>query len=116
MGKILERFKHKHGIQSTRDLALIFSTYSLAGTGVGFVVRSILHAIFHSHKVPHWEYVLTYIAFALPTYQTLLLILGFLFGQGKFFWGRFGKLCAALGRFFRARGENLVSLLDLRKS
>lgn len=105
----MEKFKQKYGITTTKELVIIFLTYSLAGSGVGFVVRSILRTLFHAHHVPRWEYILTYVCFALPAYQTLLLILGFLFGQGKFFWGRFLKLQAALGRFFRARAEGLVA-------
>ena len=117
MGKRIERLKNKYGITTTTNLILIFSTYSLAGTGVGFTVRQIMHGVFHPYqKIPHLLYILIYITFALPTYQALLLILGFILGQGKFFWGRFGKLRAALGRFFKARGETLVSLLVPRKS
>ena len=113
MGEAIERFKRKHEIATTADLVLVFSTFSLAGSTVGFTVRYLLHDLFFAlPKVPTWIYIPTYIAVALPIYQGLLLVYGFLLGQFSFFWKRFEKLRSAMGRFFKRRKESFLTLLS----
>jgi len=113
MGEVLERFKRKYEITTTADLVLIITVFSVAGSTVGFLVQYLLKGVFHPfHRVSPWIYVPIYISCALPTYQGLLLIYGFLLGQFNFFWKRFLKTRAALGRFFWRRKEALLALFS----
>lgn len=82
----MERMKARWGVASNLQVALILLAFSLAGSLV-LIVRKWVFALLgvtpdHSMwiKLPLW------LAVVFPCYQVLLLGVGTLLGQGRFFW------------------------------
>ncbi len=94
----LDKVKAKYNIKSDLDFWLIFTTFSLAGSNIGFFRPKIfrLFGITHAHL---WVKVLVILFFFVPFYQLSTLFYGTLLGQFPFFWERQKKL----GRFLKRK-------------
>lgn len=97
MNAYLTRLKQKWGIQSDRQLAVVFIVFGITGSGSVQLAKPILHLAGISSIENAWIRVPLRLLLIFPVYQVLLLIVGGIFGQFRFFlnlqkrWFRLGK-------------------------
>ena len=100
---VFERLKTKWGLKSNFQVLKVCLVFTLAGSSIGFV-RKIVWTLFgFTADTSLWIRVPTYIAFIFPTYQTMLMIFGTLFGEFRFFWAKEKAMFRAIGRLFGIR-------------
>lgn len=96
----MNKLKEKWGISSNRHLALIFLIFSITGS-LSVVVKAKLFTLIGITSDTSWFIVVPlYIIAIIPIYYIILIIVGSLFGQFRFFF-EFGK--KSLGRLFLRR-------------
>lgn len=79
-------------MDSLTKVVLILTVFCLTGTTVVFLKKFV-----KPYLGEEWYFDLVYYVLILPFYNLILLIYGFLLGQGKYFW-EFEK--RFLGRIF----------------
>ncbi|TXK70925.1 DUF6787 family protein [Mesonia sp. HuA40] len=103
----MRKLKEHWGITSNFQLVIIFIVFGLTGSTAVYVAKPILDFLNLSREnFPDnfiWGGLLYYILRILlifPVYQVLLIVLGSLFGQFKFFWAFEKKMLKRLGLGF----------------
>jgi hypothetical protein len=80
-------FKERWNITSNWQVFVIILVFALTGSTAAMISKPILHWLGVSKETHHiLLYLLLYILIIFPVYQILLVGIGFLFGQFKFFW------------------------------
>ena len=83
---LIRNIKRKWGIKSNLQLLIIFLVFGITGTTAAWISKPILDFIgLKQATVSAWAYWPIRIIIIFPAYQILLLIIGTLFGQSKFF-------------------------------
>ncbi|MDZ4242694.1 MAG: DUF6787 family protein [Candidatus Omnitrophota bacterium] len=98
---MLERLKRKWGIESNRDVVMIFLVFSLAGMSVSFCRRPIFAFFGVTPQAPFWLKACIYLPFVFPLYQVSLIVFGSLLGQFRFFWEKEKQLLRGMRGLFR---------------
>lgn len=93
---MFQKLKDKWDVRSDARLALIFLSFSLAGSMTIFVRKPIFSLLGYTEDTPFLLKAITYIFTVTPSYFILLIIIGSILGQFKFFWAFEKK---ALSRF-----------------
>jgi len=94
-------FKARWGITSNFQIAVIIVVFALTGSSAAFVAKPLLAWLGVSKEnMPPWLYYLIYLVAILPAYQVLLVAIGSVFGQFRFFWAFEKKLLRTLGLGF----------------
>lgn len=83
---MLEKFKHKWDIKSSKKLFLILAVFALTGSSAVVVQEYLLQYLPFTRDLKVAGKILLFILFTLPVYNILLLIWGSLLGQFRFFW------------------------------
>ena len=97
----MERLKQRWGITSNLDLVAIFIVFAINGSFAAWVAKPITAFIGLSPlTVSPWVYWPLRILLIFPIYQTTLPMVGWLFGQFKFFWEFEKKFLSRLGLGF----------------
>ena len=101
----MKRLKEKWGITSNFQLFVIFFVFSVTGSLALWVTKPLLSFLqVEKDLLSPWIFWPVRILIIFPTYQVLILIIGAVFGQFKFFWAFEKKM---LGRFgFKQFQEN----------
>ena len=82
----MKRFKEKWNISSNYQLAIILIVFAITGSLSLYVSRPVLEALSINKKIfSTWLYWPLRIIIVFPIYQILILIIGTIFGQFKFF-------------------------------
>ena len=95
--RYLDRLKQKWGIESNVQLAIVFTVFAITGSGSLKLAQPILDYFGVSSIQNPWVRIPVRILMILPVYQVLLLVVGTIFGQFRFFfnlqkrWMRFGN-------------------------
>lgn len=97
LGKMQERW----GLETTRQVLLVLAVFSLSGSSVVWLRKGLFHLLGYDDATPMWLKTITYILFIFPTYQSLLLLYGFLLGQFSFFWEKEKKMFRWVAKKFR---------------
>lgn len=93
----LERVKAKWGIRSDLQLAIVFVVFALTGSLSLKISRPVLEWAGIDSEMNPWLRIPLRLIAILPVYQVLLLLIGGLFGQFRFFlqlqkkWLRIGQ-------------------------
>ena len=95
----MERLKARWGVQTTRELVIVFLVFSLAGTSILFVKQPLYQLL----RVPDDASLWIKIPLVLCMYQVLLLAWGTALGQFRYFWEKEKKLGRLLTRPFLPR-------------
>jgi hypothetical protein len=83
----MENFKERWNITSNWQVFVIILVFAITGSTAAMISKPILHWLGISKETHHiLLYLLLYILIIFPIYQILLVGIGFLFGQFKFFW------------------------------
>jgi hypothetical protein len=97
---MLQKLKTRWQIESNLQLILILATFSVTGSLSVMVRRSIFEYLGIDAATSLWVKIPMSLLIITPAYQILLIIVGTLLGQFKFFWAfekkmlsrfRFGK-------------------------
>jgi hypothetical protein len=80
-------FKDRWNITSNWQVFVIILVFAITGSTAAMISKPILHWLGISKETHHiLLYLLLYILIIVPIYQVLLVGIGFIFGQFKFFW------------------------------
>ena len=94
----MKRLKEKWGIESNFQLIIILVVFSITGSLSLYVSKPILDFVGLDKEVlSPWIYKPLRLLLIFPAYQVLILIIGALFGQFKFFWAFEKKMLSRLG-------------------
>jgi len=81
----LERLKIKWGITSNLQMVIIFIVFAITGSASLWVAKPVLNMIGITDEMNPWIRVPLRIIMILPVYQVMLLVIGSIFGQYRFF-------------------------------
>jgi putative Mn2+ efflux pump MntP len=99
----MEKLKERWGIDSNLALIAIFIVFAINGSFAAWVAKPITSFIgISSETTSAWIYWPLRILIVFPVYQITLPLVGWLFGQFKFFWDFEKKMLKRMGfkRFF----------------
>lgn len=99
----MEKLKEKWGITSNFQIILILIVFSINGSFAAWVAKPVTEFVgISSEMTSPWIYYPIRIFIVFPIYQLTLPIVGFVFGQFRFFWEFEKKM---FGRFKRKSAE-----------
>ena len=106
MKLLLIKIKNKWGIKSNIQFIVILFVFSLAGS-LSLIVSKPLLELFNINKLNNNSlfYYILRIIIVFPSYQLIILIVGWIFGQFNFFWNFQKKMLVRLG-FKRFKKDN----------
>ena len=95
----MEKLKQKWGIESNFQLLLIFVVFSINGSFATWVAKPVTGFFGLSSETtePYILYLFLRILLIFPIYQITLPIVGWFFGQFKFFWAMEKKMLRRFG-------------------
>ena len=94
----MKRLKEKWGIKSTFQLIIIFFVFSITGSLALWVAKPLLSLIgVEKNLLSPWIFWPVRILIIFPIYQVLIVIVGAIFGQFRFFWNFEKKMLSRLG-------------------
>lgn len=102
----MKKLKERWGIQSNFQLVIIFIVFAITGSLAAYLAKPVLNFIglsrevFPEHFFGGFLYYSLRILFIFPIYQVLLVVIGTIFGQNKFFWNFEKKMLSRLGLSF----------------
>ncbi len=99
---MLRRLKEKWQIESNLQLTLILIVFSITGSSAAFVRRHLMELLGLSiEELGGWIYYPLSILLMFIFYQILLIIIGTIFCQFKFFWAFEKKMLSRFGIKFK---------------
>lgn len=97
----MDKLKERWGINSNWALCAIFIVFAINGSFAAWVARPATEFLGLSKEtVSPWVYYPLRILLVFPIYQLTLPLVGWLFGQFKFFWAFEKKFLTRLGLGF----------------
>lgn len=94
----MNKLKEKWGISSNFQFFIILVVFSITGSVAVFIAKPILNLVgLNKELVSPWIFWPIRILIIFPIYQVLIVIIGALFGQFKFFWNFEKKMLSRLG-------------------
>jgi len=94
----MNRLKEKWGITSNYQIIIILLVFSITGSIAVWIAKPVLILVgLYKEVVSPWLYWPIRISIIFPIYQILIVIIGALFGQFKFFWAFEKKMLVRLG-------------------
>ncbi|HLA56247.1 MAG TPA: DUF6787 family protein [Flavobacterium sp.] len=97
----MPNFKTRWGIASNFQLVLIIVVFAITGSTAAYLSKPILKWFdITKESTSLWVYYPLYILLIFPVYQVLLVGIGFIFGQFKFFWAFEKKMLRGMGLGF----------------
>lgn len=96
----VEKLEIRWGVKGWKQIAIIFLVFSLTGSSSVFIGKNILSFIGITPDMSAWIRIPLRILAVFFIYQILLLWIGFLFGQFKFFYAFEQKMWSRMGGLF----------------
>ena len=94
----MKKLKEKWRINSNFQLFIILLVFTITGSVAVVIAKPVLNLIgLERTTVVPWIFWPVRILIIFPIYQILILIIGALFGQFKFFWNFEKKMLSRLG-------------------
>ena len=94
----MNRLKKKWGITSNFQIIIILLVFSITGSVAVWIAKPVLTLVgLDKQTVSPWLFWPIRIFIIFPIYQLLIVIIGALFGQFKFFWAFEKKMLVRLG-------------------
>ena len=95
---MIKTIKDKWGISSNIQLLTIFLVFGVTGSLSAYISQPLLNFIgIDRMTISSWLYWPIRILIIFPIYQRLIVVIGTLFGQFRFFWEFEKKMLARLG-------------------
>ncbi|GAB1453658.1 hypothetical protein MASR2M47_37140 [Draconibacterium sp.] len=83
---MFEKLKIRWNIQSNFQVVIILLVFAITGSTTVVVKKAVFDLIQITSETALWIKIPVYIIVILAVYNFLLLVVGFLFGQFRFFW------------------------------
>lgn len=99
---MFERFKKKWKIETNLQLIIILAVFSVTGSAALVVRKFVFHLIGIQPDTSLFIKIPLYVIVLIPSYQVLLLVIGSLVGQFRFFYS-FQKKSLS---FLKRRNQN----------
>jgi uncharacterized phage infection (PIP) family protein YhgE len=94
----MNKLKEKWGINSNYQIIIILLVFSITGSIAVWIAKPVLNLVgLDKEVVSPWLFWPIRIFIIFPIYQILIVIIGTLFGQFKFFWAFEKKMLSRLG-------------------
>ena len=94
----MKKLKEKWGITSTSQLIIILIVFSVTGSIAVWIAKPLLDLVeLDKSTLSPWIFWPIRISIIFPIYQVLIVIIGALFGQFRFFWNFEKKMLVRLG-------------------
>ena len=94
----MNKLKEKWGITSNFQIIIILVVFSITGSVAVWIAKPVLNLVgLDKEIVSPWLFWPIRIFIIFPIYQILIVIIGALFGQFKFFWAFEKKMLVRLG-------------------
>ena len=94
----MNKLKEKWGITSNFQIIIILVVFSITGSVAVWIAKPVLNLVgLDKEIVSPWLFWPIRILIIFPIYQILIVIIGALFGQFKFFWSFEKKMLVRLG-------------------
>ena len=98
MENYFNKLKSKWNIESNVQLFIILLVFSITGSSALVIAKPILSFLnITADSLNPWIYRPLRILIIFPIYQVLILIIGAIFGQFKFFWNFEKKILSRMG-------------------
>tara|TARA_B100000795_G_scaffold45073_1_gene29620 strand:- start:3892 stop:4200 length:309 start_codon:yes stop_codon:yes gene_type:complete len=99
----MNRLKKKWGITSNYQIMVILLVFSITGSIAVVITNPVLKLIsLDEYLVSPWIFWPIRIFIIFPIYQVLIVVIGALFGQFKFFWAFEKKMLVRFGfKYFK---------------
>ena len=99
----MNKLKEKWGITSNYQIIIILLVFSITGSIAVWIAKPVLNLVgLDKEIVSPWLFWPIRIFIIFPIYQILIVIIGALFGQFKFFWAFEKKMLVRLGfKYFK---------------
>lgn len=98
---MIKKLKNRWGVTSNIQLLLIFIVFSINGSFAAYIAKPLMNFIgLHKDSTSAWFFWPIRIILVFLVYQFTLPIVGFVFGQFKFFWKFTKKILSRLGLGF----------------
>ena len=99
----MNKLKEKWGIISNFQIIIILVVFSITGSVAVWIAKPVLNLVgLDKEVVSPWLFWPIRIFIIFPIYQILIVIIGALFGQFKFFWAFEKKMLVRLGfKYFK---------------
>ncbi len=96
----MNKLKKRWGIETNFQLTIIFIVFAITGSASAWLSKPFCLWLGITHEdLGHWFTPLRLILI-FPIYQVLLVLIGFIFGQFKFFWAFEKKMLKRMGLGF----------------
>ena len=96
--KMLEKLKRKWNIDSNFQIIIIIIVFSVTGSVAVWIAMPLLDFVgLDKTTLSPWIFWPIRISIIFPIYQVLIVIIGALFGQFKFFWNFQKKILRRIG-------------------
>tara|TARA_B110000971_G_C19518620_1_gene280703 strand:- start:120 stop:428 length:309 start_codon:yes stop_codon:yes gene_type:complete len=94
----MNKLKKKWGITSNFQIIIILLVFSITGSVAVWIAKPVLNLVgLNKQAFSPWLFWPIRIFIIFPIYQILIVIIGALFGQFKFFWSFEKKMLVRLG-------------------
>jgi hypothetical protein len=94
----MKKLKEEWGITSTSQLIIILIVFSVTGSIAVWIARPLLDLVgLDKATLSPWIFWPIRVSIIFPIYQVLIVIIGALFGQFRFFWNFEKKMLVRLG-------------------
>lgn len=104
---MFNKLKSRWEIDHNYQIIIILIVFSVTGSAAVYVKKIIFDLIGIDANTSLWIKIPMYMITIIPSYQILLLVIGTLFGQHKFFYNFQKK---SLGRFVKKKKTNTETL------
>jgi|APSaa5957512576_1039674.scaffolds.fasta_scaffold48970_2 hypothetical protein len=99
----IEKLKTRWGIKGTFHVVIILVVFALTGMSTLRVEGFISHGLNLTDDPSFMNRLLVFIFLTLPIYNILLIVIGTIFGQFKFFWNFEKRFFSSFKKLFRLR-------------
>lgn len=96
----MEKLKKRWGIESNLQMVIIFIVFAITGSTSAMVSKPVCHWMGITAESFGYFHLPTRLVLIFPLYQVLLVGIGFVFGQFKFFWAFEKKMLQRMGLGF----------------
>ena len=96
----MEKLKQRWGITSNLQLAIVFIVFAITGSASAYLSKPVCLWLGITKTDLGFWFTPIRLLLIFPVYQILLVLIGFLFGQFKFFWAFETKMLKKLGLGF----------------
>lgn len=96
---MFEKLKKRWNIESNFQLVLILIVFSITGSASAWVSKPFVEWLgLNKDDMPGWIFTILRLILIFPIYNVLLILIGTVFGQFRFFWNFEKKMFSRFGR------------------